>query len=126
MLPPELLGGGEIERTRCVLAVEGVRFLAREIKMLRAQQFRDVGRALIEPLEIPLKDGASRAGVTGATSGLRERRAEAIKFADIALQENHVAAVERIEITVEEFAGEFVVERVMGELRTFQNLPLTW
>ena len=87
-----------------------------------AKQFRNVSGALIESFEITLKDHARRAGVAIASRGLRELRLETRELLDIALQENQVLAVERVEIAVEKFAREFIIERMMRELRSLENL----
>src|SRR6266478_6099337 len=48
MLPPELLRGSEIGRTRRIFAIVAVAFVGAEIEMLGAQQLTNVSRALIE------------------------------------------------------------------------------
>ena len=111
-----------IARARRVLAVVVIALVGGEIELLRLQQFRDVRDALVEAFEIALENDLRRAGVAVAARGLRELRAEAREFVDVALQENHVAAVERVEIAVEKLARQLVVELVVGELRALQNL----
>ena len=122
MLPPELFRGSEIGWTRRVFAIIAVVFVSTEIEMLGAEQLSNVSRALIEPFEVTRKDHARRAAVTIATCRLRERRLEAREFIDVALQEDHVLPVERVEVTVEKFASQFVIERMMRKLRFLQNL----
>ena len=87
-----------------------------------ASSLGDVGHAFVEALEVAFENEVREAGVALFAGGFGERRAEAGELVEIALQEKHVAAVERVEIAVEKLAGQFVVELLMGELRAFENL----
>src|SRR5262245_58818872 len=107
---------------RSVVAIYVVTLVALEIEVLGAKQFRNVRSTLIESFEITLKDHARRAAVAIAPRRLCKRRLETRKLVDIALQKHGVLAVERVEITIEKFTGEFIVERMMGELRFLQDL----
>src|SRR5262245_31323626 len=107
---------------RRVFPIEVVALVGREIEALGAKDFRNERSTLIESFEITLKDHARRAAVAIASRRLRERRLETRKLVDIGLQENHVLAVECVEITIEKFAGELIVERMTRELRFLQNL----
>src|SRR5262249_320582 len=77
----------------------------------------------IESFKITLKDHARRTAVAIASRRLCKRRFETRKLVDIALQKHDVLAVECVEIMVEKFAGEFIVERMMREFRFLQDLP---
>src|SRR5215472_1421243 len=122
LLSPELLGGCKVGRTRRVFPVEVVALMGAEIEVLGAKQFRNVSSTLIESFKITLKDHACRTAVAIASRRFCKRRLETRKLVDIALQKHDVLAVECVEITVEKFAGEFIVERMMCELRFLQFL----
>src|SRR5262249_13632762 len=122
LLSPELLRGCKVGRMRRIFAIEVVALVGREIEALGAKHFRNVGSTLIQSFEITLKDHARRAAVAIASRRLRERTLETRKLVDIGLQENHMLAVECIEITIEKFAGELIVEQMMRELRFLQDL----
>ena len=93
-----------------------------EIEMLGAKQFRNVGSALIESFEITLKDHTCRSAIAILSRRSCKRRLETRKLVDIALQEHHALAVQRVEIAIEKFGGELIVERMMRELRILQDL----
>src|SRR5215469_1124536 len=122
LLAPELLSGCKVGRVSSVFPIEVVAFVGGEIEMLGAKQFRNVSSPLIESFEITLKDRARWAAVAIASRRLCKRRLEMRKLVDIALQEHHALAVQSVEITIEKFAGELIVERMMCELRFLQDL----
>src|SRR5215468_4649570 len=122
LLSPELLRGCKVGRTRGVFPIEVVTLVGAEIEVLGAKQFRNVSSTLIASCKIALKDHACRTAVAIALRRLCKRRLETRKLVDIALQKHDVLAVECVEITIEKFAGEFVVEWMMCELRFLEDL----
>src|SRR5215471_13535135 len=79
LLPPELLRGCKVGRTRRVFPIEVVALVGGEIEMPGAKQFRNVRSTLIESFEITLKDHTRRAAVAIAPRRLCKRRLETRK-----------------------------------------------
>ena len=116
LLPPEGFRGSGIGRARSFLAIVGKFFVTGEIEFFVFQQIGGEGDPLFEPLQVAFENDVGEAGVAVRPSHIGEFGPGFGELVDVALQENQVGQVEGVEVAVEKFPGQCLVELLVGEL----------
>jgi hypothetical protein len=106
---PQLVELGRAGRPGRFLAVEAVRLVDGEVEIVGQQRAR-FGGALAHALEVQIED-LERRLQPAIAQGIVEAGAIDGEAVDVGLQEEGAIGVERLQVAVEDLAGEAVVER---------------
>jgi len=123
-LPPELLGFIQVFGISKFVAVDRDALISVESEFLGLEQFIDVSDALLEAFEETAEDFARgpRVGITATIDRqIAESGAIFLELRQVALQEVQVLRIERFEVTIEKFAGNSAIERLLRVVNLLQQ-----
>src|ERR1039457_5278060 len=101
--------------------IESVDVMSREVELRGPQQIGEVGSPLREPLDIARENGMRRAGIAVPVGGLGQGRAIRREFLDVGLEKQRSRSIQVVEIAIQKLPRQLGVERMMRELRMFQE-----